>query len=153
MPYHRSIYIMIHRCIILCVICKVCHLPTNCPDFIHRFLFIQKFPHSLFCITDSFRCVEDCRFIHIIPEAFNPCIRQDFIFSTEPFPCIRIQHIREMRISRPYGCNIITSVLSFAEIIVCHTFLIYLIAFFNLYTCINNRDQMNLFLFHVSYIP
>jgi len=56
-----------------------------------------------------------------------------------------------MGVSRPYSRNEITAVFSLAEVVVFYTFLINLVAFFHLDTCINDRDQAKFLVFHFLY--
>ena len=56
-----------------------------------------------------------------------------------------------MGVSRPYSRNEITTVFSFAEVIVFYTFFVNFVAFFHLDTSINDRDQAKFLVFHFLY--
>ena len=57
-----------------------------------------------------------------------------------------------MRISRPYRRNKITSICSLAEVVICHSLLIHIVAFLYLYTGIDDRDKADIILFQILHI-
>ena len=142
------IYIVIKTFIIFFVIGHCCHLVTEQPyrNLLH--IVLDALAKCLLQLLHPFLGIEDCRLIHVIPEALNALIDQITIMVSKPFSCLRIEHIRKMRITRPYCCRKITAVLTFTEIIVFHAFLIHRIALFHLDSGINDRYKANSLLFH-----
>ena len=143
-----AIDIVIKSFVIFRIIRNSEHLALHRPWMDLAFGILCKLSGKFFCLCKTFRRIKDRRLIHIIPETFYSLFDQKTIFVSEPFSGFRIQHIREMSISRPYSCNKITSVFSLAEIVVFDTFLVNLISRLNLDTGINDRDQANILVIH-----
>ena len=152
MTHHLPVHIVVHGFIILLVICNTCCHTRDAPDIIHSLVLINEFLHGFLQLTHTLRGEEDRRLIHVIPEALYTCIREDLVFCTEPSSRLRVQHIREMRISRPYRRNEITSICSLAEVVICHALLIHIVTFLDLYTGIYDRDQAYIILFQILHI-
>ena len=145
------IYIVIKTFIVFFVIGHCCHLITEQPyrNLLH--LVLDALAKCLLQLLHPFLGIEDCRLIHIIPEALNSLIDQIAVMASKPFSCLRIEHIRKMRVTRPYYCRKITAVLTFTEIIVFYAFLIHRVALFHLDSGINDRYKANPLLFHPLY--
>ena len=146
-----AIHIVVKSSIILRIVCNALHLCLHSPRMDPAFCIFCKLSGKFFCFFESFRGIKDCRLVHIVPEAFNSLLNKETIFVSEPFSGIFIQHIREMGISRPYGCNEITSVFSLTEIVVLDTFFVNIVSRLNLDTGIDDRDQSKILVFHFLY--
>ena len=152
MTHHLPIHIVIHRCVILRIVGNTCRHTRDAPDIVHSLVLLNELLHSFLQLAHALRGEEDRRLIHVIPEALYTCIREDLVFCTEPASRLRVQHIREMRISRPYRRNEITSICSLAEVVICHALLIHIVTFLNLYSGIDDRDQAYIILFQILHI-
>ena len=150
--HHLTIHIVIHRCVILRIVANTCRHTRDAPDIVHSLVLLNELLHSFLQLAHALRGEEDRRLIHVIPEALYTCIREDLIFCTEPASRLRVQHIREMRISRPYRRNEITSICSLTEVVICHALLIHIVAFLYLYSGIDDRDQAYIILFQILHI-
>ena len=158
---HLSVYIMIESPVIILAVCEAPQLVAELPyaDIFFRFrCFFASVPVTrsglgkLTChltgFFKTFRRVEDCRFVHVVPEALNALIREKTVFVTEPFPCLGIQHIRKMGISRPHCSHEVAAVFSLAKVAVFNPFFVDVVSVLNLYTCVNDRDQADMAVFH-----
>ena len=114
-------------------------------------LSLRKFTRHLFCFGEPLSGIEDGGLVHVVPEPLDALICQETVFAAEPFPGVCVEHIREMRVSRPDGCHEIASVLSLAEIAVLHAFLVNIIAIFYLDTCVDDGYKADMLILHLLY--
>ena len=146
-----AIHIVVKSSVILRIVCNALHLCLHIPRMDPAFCVFCKLSGKFFCFFKSFRGIKDCRLVHIVPEAFNSLFNKETIFVSEPLSGILIQHIREVSISRPHGCNEITSVLSLAEIVVSDAFLVNIVSRFDLDSGIDDWNQTKTLVLHFLY--
>ena len=99
-------------------------------------------------IRDPFIRIEQSRFVHIVPEAFDPGFQQRRIETAEPAADILPQEIRETAAPGPDGGNEVGAVLFFAEGVPGFAGVIRGVAFFDLDARVDDRDQAEVLLLH-----
>ena len=119
--------------------------------FLQVKILALQFSHFIKDLVQSLFRVKNSRFIHVIPEAFDPLIQKIFVMQSKPPSGFGVQHIREMRFSRPYGAYKRRAVFFFAEISLLHAFLIDGISLLHLYSGIDDRNQMDALFFQIIY--
>ena len=94
--------------------------------------------------------VENCRFVHVVPETVNALFCQNGIFFAEPVSCLRLEEIREVYPTRPYCAHKIAAFCIFAEVVFLHALFINAVAVLDLDTGINDGNQMDALCLHIG---
>ena len=149
-PHTPLFGVVVEQLIIVFVVGKLCHhagKSTKAGNIQVLLAVFLNFSKDLF---QSFLCVEDSRLVHIIPEALDPLIQQNFILTAKPGAGFRVEHIGEVYPSRPHTGYKGGAILIRAEVAVFHALLVHIISLFDLDSCIDDGDKMDALRFHLG---
>ena len=80
------------------------------------------------------------RLIHIIPDAADALVHQQFCLAAPPVSYSRGGVIRKYRVSRPYNIFVDVTFRSLGKVVITDTFIIHMVTLFNLCAGVNNGD-------------
>jgi len=106
-----------------------------------RFHFFKR-------VGKTFRAVEKCRFVHVVPKAFYSQVDEFFVLRSKPSARVFIQEIRKPRVARPHAAGKVRAVFLLAEESFCFSFIADWISFFNLYARIDYRHKPHVLCLH-----
>ena len=101
-------------------------------------------------VFQRFFGVEQGRLVHIVPEALDPLIQQEFVLAAKPGAGLRVKHIGKVYPPRPYTGDKGRAILIFAEVAVLQTFLVHIIAILDFDGRINDGDKADALGFHLG---
>ena len=135
--------------VILRVVCQGVHKAQQVIVLVQ----IQVLPlhggHLVKYFVQTFLGVEDGGLVHVVPEAVDALVQKELVFQAKPSPGLRVQHIREMRPSRPHSSHKVGAVLLLAEVAGRFSFLVDRVAILDLDAGVDDGDQVDALLFHV----
>ena len=95
-PHTPLFGVVVEQLIIVFVVGKLCHHAGKSSKTGNIQVLLVVFPNFSKGLFQSFLCVEDSRLVHIIPEALDPLIQQNFILTAKPGAGFRVEHIGEV---------------------------------------------------------
>ena len=101
-------------------------------------------------LFQRFLCIEDGGLVHIVPEALDPLIQQEFIFTAKPSAGFRVEHIGKVYQPRPHPGYKGSAVLIRAEVAVFHALLVHIISLFDFDACVNDGNKADALRFHLG---
>ena len=113
-------------------------------------LFVVELFDLVIGATQPFFAVKQRGLVHIVPESLDPHIGQPFILVTEPARGFRVEKIGQQAFARPYADDKVLAVFIFAEVAFCMSFVIDVIALFFFDGGVNDGDQPDSALLHLS---
>ena len=136
---------MVNAWIILGTVWKTCECILEFKEFWKVKVLSFKRSRLIKCFVKSFYRIENCRLVHIVPEAVNSHICENFIFWAEPLSYIRTEKIGKANDTGPYTAFKIRAILVFAEVSVLSALFIDIVAVLFFYACVNNRNEVDSF--------
>ena len=146
---HFSIHIVIEFVIVADVAIQASYHSSKGKIFLNAHVASCQLFNFCTGICQAVFGVENGWFVHVVPETVNPLFRQNSIFLAKPISCFWLQEIWEMYPTRPDSTDKVATLGILTEIIVLYAFFIDIIAVFDFYASVNNRNKVNALFFHV----
>ena len=149
-PHAPLLGIVVEQRVVVFVVGKPCHHAGKGSKAGNIQVLFAVFPDFGKGLFQRFLGVEQGRLVHIVPEAFDPLIQQEFVLVAKPGAGLRVEHIGKVYPPRPHTGDKGRVVLIFAEVAVLQPFLVHIIAILDFDGRINDGNKADTLGFHLS---